>query len=281
MTRDARLTPARPDLAARFLEGVVDAPRYADGTVFQAAQGTAPVRRAPASDAPLDTELLFGEHFTAYEVKDGWAWGQSGQDGYVGYVPMEMLAPEAAAPTHMIRALRSFVFPAPDLKTPPLDALSTAAKLCVTEAEGRFLALAGGGYVFQDHVVALGTHEPDAVAVAETFLGVPYLWGGKSSFGLDCSGLVQIALERAGLDAPRDADQQEAALGTALDDGAPPRRGDLVFWKGHVGVMTDAEHFIHANATYMAVTVNVLERFAAQVAESTGPVTSIRRLDQP
>ncbi len=283
---DPRLTPARPDLAAKALEGEVQAARFVEGTPAQVQASVAPLRRAPRHDASLDTQLLFGEMVSVYEDKDGWSWVQAEQDGYVGYVPSDALTPERRPPSATVRTLRSFVFPKPDLKTPPLGALSLTARVSVTNGSGPFSAIARAntplwGYVFTDHLTVLDHPASDFVAEAERFLGVPYLWGGRESLGLDCSGLVQTALARAGMAAPRDADMQEKTVGVPLDiDPSNPeglRRGDLVFWKGHVGIMVDEARLLHANATYMAVTINDLTAFASQVADDAGPITSVRR----
>ncbi|MBY0448802.1 MAG: C40 family peptidase, partial [Hyphomonadaceae bacterium] len=245
---DKRTTPARPDLAARHLEGLVQAERFVEGVDYQCSAGVAPIRRAPAGDAMQEDQLLFGEVFTVYEERQGWGWGQSGRDQYVGYVAMEALSAPLLAPTHRIRALRTYCFSQPDLKSAPLFLLSMNAKVTAQEQRDRYIKIARAGWVFEGHLAALHEHAPDWVAEAERFLGAPYFWGGRESLGLDCSGLVQSALEAAGVLAPRDADMQEA-LGEALPLRLEElRRGDLVFWKGHVGIMLDGERLLHANA---------------------------------
>lgn len=276
---DKRTTPARPDLAARHLQGLVQAERFAEGVDYQCSAGVAPIRRAPAGDAMQEDQLLFGEVFTVYEEREGWGWGQSGRDQYVGYVEMEALSAPLLAPTHRIRALRTYCFSQPDLKSAPLFLLSMNAKVTAQEQRDRYVKIARAGWVFEGHLAALHEHAPDWVAEAERFLGAPYFWGGRESLGLDCSGLVQSALEAAGVLAPRDADMQEA-LGEALPlrlEGL--RRGDLVFWKGHVGIMLDGERLLHANAHHMATAVEPLAQAAARIAGTAGPIRSIRRLE--
>jgi len=276
---DKRTTPARPDLAARHLQGLVQAERFVEGVDYQCSAGVAPIRRAPAGDAMQEDQLLFGEVFTVYEEREGWGWGQSGRDQYVGYVAMEALSAPPLAPTHRIRALRTYCFSQPDLKSAPLFLLSMNAKVTVQEQRDRYVKIARAGWVFEGHLAALHEHAPDWVAEAERFLGAPYFWGGRESLGLDCSGLVQSALEAAGVLAPRDADMQEA-LGEALPlrlEGL--RRGDLVFWKGHVGIMLDGERLLHANAHHMATAVEPLAQAAARIARTAGPIRSIRRLE--
>jgi len=276
---DPRLTPARADLAAKRLEGAVTAERFVEGVAYQVSAGVAPIRRAPLGDAMQETQLLFGETFTVYEEKDGWGWGQSDVDGYVGYVAMEALSAPPLAPTHRVAALRTYVFSRADLKSAPLFLLSLNAKVSAEGREGRYVKIARAGWVAEQHLAPLDQPAADWVAVAERFLGAPYFWGGKESLGLDCSGLIQTAMHAAGLPCPRDADMQERALGEARPlDLEGLQRGDLIFWKGHVGVMLDAVRLLHANAFHMQTAIEPVAEAAARIAGSAGPITAIRRL---
>lgn len=284
MTHDPRLTPARPDLAASHLAGQVEAERFVDGVPRVVITSQAPLRRRREPDAPLDTEALFGEAVTVYEADDeGWSWAQL-EDGYVGYLPSEALAPPGPAPTHRVAALRTFAFPAASIKTPPVMTLSLGARAAVVRIEGLFAVLATGGFVYSAHLAAIDSVAADFVAVAEKFVGTPYLWGGKTSLGLDCSGLVQVALAACGIAAPRDSDMQEGALGTALPDPSDLstwRRGDLVFWKGHVAIVRDAATILHANAHHMMVAVEPTAAAVARIAAAGSAITSVRRLADP
>ena len=281
---DPRVTPARPDLAARFLEGRVTADRFVEGKPARVLDGVAPLRREPRPDARLDTEALMGERLTIFEEDaEGWAWVQLHRDGYVGWIPTHAyLKGEGVAPTHKVAALRTFLYPGPSIKLPPVEALSLNAALAVTGESGDFFTTAHGGHIFRQHLCPREQHEPDFVAVAERFVGVPYLWGGKTSLGLDCSALTQLALAAAGIAAPRDSDLQEKGLGqpVAFDEGlADLHRGDLVFWKGHVGIMTDPETLLHATAYSMTVMKEPLRAARDRIlAKSFGAITSIRRL---
>lgn len=277
---DPRRHAYREDLAAEALRGLLKAGRYVKGEPRQVSAPSLPLRREPRFDATLDTEALFGETVTVYDESEGWAWVQLARDGYVGYVPSEGLTERLAAPTHRIAALRTYVYPEPDGKAPPLSLLSLNALVASLRTDGKFLALAGGGHVFAGHAVPIGAVAPDFVAVAEAFLGAPYLWGGRTSVGLDCSGLVQLALEAAGHAAPRDADMQCEELGRAIDwrPGAKLRRGDLVFWEGHVGIMTSGTDFLHANAFHMAVEVEPFAEARRRIKAAGYGVTCVRRL---
>ncbi|MFG1304143.1 NlpC/P60 family protein [Xanthobacter autotrophicus] len=278
MTLDPRLTPARPDLASAALKGQVEAARYVEGDLRRVAVPVAPLRRRPASDAPLETQALFGETVRVFEDDpEGWSWVQLEADRYVGYLPTEALAAPGAAPTHTVRALRTFLFPGPDIKLPPREALVLGSKVAVREVRGGF-AVTPDGFLPIVHLAEPTEREGDFVAVAARFLGVPYLWGGRSSLGLDCSGLVQTALAAAGVAAPRDSDMQEAALGKALPLDAEPRRGDLLFWPGHVGIVEAADTLLHANAFHMAVAREPLAEALARIAAAGLALRSIRRL---
>jgi cell wall-associated NlpC family hydrolase len=258
---DRRLTPAREDLADERLRGIVPAARYVVPSRRRVVEPAAALRRAPARDAPLDTEALIGEAVRVYDDHEGWAWVQLEADGYVGYLSAEALGDIGpAAPTHRIAALGTFLYPAPDMKTPPLARLPLGGEVAILAGEGDYVRLAAGAFAgsfaFARHLAPLDAPERDWVAVAERLLGAPYLWGGKTPLGLDCSGLVQLALTQAGIAAPRDSDLQGRDLGAPIEsrpDLGGLERGDLVFWRGHVGIMVDPQRLLHANGHHMAV----------------------------
>lgn len=283
---DPRLSAIRPDLADERLRGRVTAERFATGRAARIVAPCAPVRRRPSPDAPLDTEALRGERATIFDERDGYAWVQLATDGYVGYAPCSVLAPDGAEPTHRVAALRSFVFPGPDIKLPPLAFLSLGAGITTSAgpAETGLVPIEGGGWMAAGHLRPVADREADAVAVAERFLGTPYLWGGKTSLGLDCSGLVQVAFAAAGLALPRDSDMQ-AATGSTLEltpDLSGLRRGDLVFWRGHVGLMQDEARLLHANGHHMTVVSEPLAEAERRIrASGNGPITGVRRLPGP
>jgi cell wall-associated NlpC family hydrolase len=273
---DPRVTPFRPDLAAASLRGDVEAARFVEGTLRRVVAASAPLRRQPAADAPLETEALHGEAATVFDDADGWSWAQLSRDAYVGYLPSAALAPWRQ-PTHRVASLRTHAYPGPSIKRPPVHAISLGAELRIERVEGDFAIDADGRHYFARHLTRIGDFEPDFVAVAERFLETPYLWGGRTSEGIDCSGLTQTALMAAGIAAPRDSDMLAELGAPVLTDAA--LRGDLVFWKGHVGVMRDADVLLHANGWHMKVVSEPLREAQARIAASGGgPITSIRRL---
>jgi cell wall-associated NlpC family hydrolase len=280
---DPRRHPYRSDLAAEALRGKVAAARYVKGEVRRVIHPATPLWVRPDAREGWATQALFGECLTVYEEKGGWAWVQLERDGYVGYVGASALAPQVWPPTHRVRAPGTFVYAAADAKAHPGPHLSMTSLLSVAETGAAFSRLAEGGFVPTRHIAVLGRFAPDFVAVAERFVGTPYVWGGKTRLGLDCSGLVQVAMHAAGLDCPRDSDMQMAELGRGIDiradlDGL--QRGDLVFWRGHVGIMTDAFMLLHANAHHMAVVAEPLRGAVDRIARSGPQIMAIRRLDR-
>ena len=275
---DPRINPFRPEIAASHLRGQVEAGRFVEGRRHQVIEPATALRRTPSHDARLDTEALLGELVMIYETTDeGWAWGQLEADGYVGWLSANALGAAGAAPTHKVVVSRAFAFAGPDIKLPPAAALPMGARLAVTRQNERFAVTALGWHVPDVYLAPVKVRQPDFVAVAERFVGVPYLWGGKTSLGLDCSGLVQISLQAAGISCPRDSDMQELALGK-LSSLASLRRGDLVFWKGHVAIAIDPETLIHANAHHMMVAIEPLADAIARIKAAGLEVTSIRRI---
>jgi cell wall-associated NlpC family hydrolase len=275
---DPRLHPFRPEIAADYLRGQVEAARFVRGKLHEVIEPFADLRRAPSHEARLDTQALMGERVTVYETtEEGWAWGQLDGDGYVGWLSANALAAPGPAPTHKVSALRTLAFPAPDIKMPPLAGLPLGARVAIVRQDARFAVTAAGWHIPFAHLAPVDAKASDFVAVTEKFLGTPYLWGGKTSLGLDCSGLMQVALQAAGIACPRDSDLQEQALGARLAF-SDLRRGDLIFWKGHVAIARDGDTLIHANAFHMAVAIEPMAEAIARIKAAGSEVTSVRRL---
>ena len=278
---DPRRHAYREDLAAETLRGRISASRYAAGEARQVVHSATPLRGRADPRASWTSEVLFGERVTVYEDKDGWAWVQVERDGYVGYLRAAALSTQVQTPTHRVRALGTLLYPAADVKAPPWLPLSMNSLLAVAEVGANFSRLADGSFVPSRHTAELTWRAPDFVAMAEQFAGTPYLWGGRSRLGIDCSGLVQVALQMAGLDCPRDSDMQQAELGRTVrvdEELTGLQRGDLVFWPGHVGIMTDAFLLLHANAHHMKTVVEPLKAVVGRNERAGAKLSAVKRL---
>ena len=281
MKGDPRITPAREDLAADYLRSVVKVASYAKGVPKQVRLPYAPLHKLPDTATGRLTEALMGEAAIVYEEKGGWSWCQLAADGYVGYMPSVALGEPGPEATHKVAALRTFIYRNADLKSPVMGAASLGVTVAATGDEGEFTAIDGGGWVFTGHLKPVDEVESDYLTTAIRFIGVPYLWGGNTSMGLDCSGLVQTSLRFAGiLNCPRDSDMQAAGLGEPVEpDARLAQRGDLVFFPGHVGLVIDDGVLLHANAWDMMVSPHPLRYVVAEIAKKNPtPITAIRRL---
>jgi cell wall-associated NlpC family hydrolase len=274
---DARTLLARADLADWRLEGQVRSARFAPAQQMRCAAPAAAIRKAPEDASEQQDQLLFGEGFDVLEDRDGWSWGQAPRDGYVGFVKSAVLAPRTDPPTHRVKALRTWGFSQPDLKSKPVGLYSMNALVRAGEAQSGFVHAGEAGFIHASHLASIGEFEADYVAAAARFVGAPYLWGGRDSLGLDCSGLVQQAFYACGRACPRDTDQQMEAF----DQPAPLSelsRGDLVFWRGHVGIMLDGLSLLHANAFHMAVAVESLATAVTRIkAAGSGELIALKR----
>jgi len=278
---DPRLNALRGDIVDARLASAAKGARLVEGETKEIAVPLLSLYREPRFDARLDTQGLMGERVRVFDVQEGWAWLQLEADGYVGYASADDLAVPQVENSHRIAVPSTFMFPAPDIKSQPVVTVTMGARVAVVGGDERFAHLANGRFIVARHLKPLGESEPDFVAVAEAYLNVPYLWGGKSVLGIDCSGLVQLSLAASGEASPRDSDMQEVQLGRALpkDDLSSLERGDLVFWEDHVGIMTDAHTLLHANGHFMQVAREPLLPAVERIARRHSPVTGIRRLD--
>lgn len=277
---DPRLNALRSDLADARLGAAAGDVRLVTGEPRVVAAPVLSLHREPRFDARIDTQGLLGERVRVFEAREGWAWLQLEKDGYVGYAAMDDLALPVSQPTHRVAVPSTFMFPAPDIKAQPPVTVTMNAEVAVLREDERFAHLANGRFIVARHLKPIDAFEQDFVTVAEAFLHVPYLWGGKSVLGLDCSGLVQLSLQAAGRVSPRDSDMQENGLGDALpiDDFEGLRRGDLIFWDGHVGIMADGRQLLHANGHFMQVTREPLADAVDRIAKRYGRITAIKRI---
>ncbi len=284
---DPRVNAFRPELADVRLRDKVAAEQFAHGILKQVVAASVPLRQIPSEDASLDSELLRGEIFRSFaDTEDGWCWGQNQTDSYVGFLPAGALGPLQPEATHRVAVLRTFIYPKPDLRRPAIGTLSLGARLALDQGEEetrgtRYRRIAdGGGWLFAADAEPIeAPPEADFVAVAERFLNTPFLWGGRTSLGLDCSALVQISLMAAGIAVPRDADMQAAAIGSPVEGGAEGalRRGDLIYWPAHVSILTAPDHVVHASGHHMRVVSEPLAGVLTRVSRVSGPPEAVRR----
>ena len=280
---DRRITPVRNDLAADWLRAKFKAERYAAGEPCTVIRDGAPLHFSPERSATMESQLIHGEVFQVYEQRDGWCWGQNLTDNYVGYVPAVDLAADLPAPDHQVAALHCHLYTEPDLKRPTAGIISMSARVKIIDIDGKFCRIASGYWLHSRHLVSLDYNTQDLIGTAVKFIGVPYLWGGRTAQGLDCSSLVQITMAMAGIPAPRDSDLQEAGLGTpvAMDnprDFSRIEEGDLVFFPGHVGLFVNDWRFLHASAFDMQVSLHGFSDVLDRANSDNAGVTSIRRV---
>ena len=261
--KDPRTTPMRAGIEIADLKS----------TMHSIDRGRASMRSTPSHDAVQDNEILFGETVAVFETKDGWSWCQASFDRYVGYIHDIALC-EPVSADHRVTALSTPLLSGPDIKRATRDMLPLNARVRILGRANGYARIEKGGFVFEGHLAPLDKLAPDWVATAERFIGTPYVWGGKTHAGMDCSGLVQSALAASDISAPRDTDMQQSELGIDCSN-SPRRRGDIVFWNGHVGIMLDAERLLHANSFHMQDEIEPLSQAIARIA---GKVTAIKRL---
>jgi len=241
----------------------------------------APLKIDPEAESETLTYVLYGEPLQVLAETGSWQLVVSVTDGYLGWIDQRSVSGKVTEPTHTVCVPLTHRYEAPDLKTNPVKTLPLGAYVTATgSAENGFLPLVDGSWVFIRHLRVIGNYDDDPVAVAECFAGVPYLWGGRSVLGIDCSGLIQVSLAACGRRVHRDSGTQLDSLGNFLKEGEHPQRGDLAFFPGHVGWMLDSEYILHANATHMAVTIDRLEDVISWVAAqtTTPPFLGFKRL---
>lgn len=274
MTLDPRITPANGRVASSDLRGVVDVPNYTEGELTQCGSAFGDIMGKP--EGRRTAQLVYGDLFNVLERRNGFAFGQAIHDGYCGYISEDVLD-RPHDPTHWVAVPSTHLYPDANMKLMNTGTLYLGSEVQVMETEGTWSRLSNGGFVPTMHLLPINTRMDDPVAVADLFFGAPYLWGGSTRHGLDCSGLVQMTFRACGLDCPRDSDMQEAEIGTEVDP-KQTKRGDLLFWKGHVAIVTKPGMLIHANAYHMAVSYELIDEAASRIkAAGDGPITSAKR----
>jgi cell wall-associated NlpC family hydrolase len=267
---DRRLTPANGRVAAMHLAGQVDAERYLEGWPMRIIAEVTDLCASP--NGARDRQLLMGAQVTVFEDRDGWAFLQA-VDGYVGYVQASDLT-DPLRPTHFVGTIATHAYAQEDFKSANTHSLPFSARVTVTDERRKFFET-NIGFIPKSHLREMGRPFSDPATVAQLHFGVPYLWGGNSSRGIDCSGLITAALAACEISCPGDSDMQCNRLGTSFE--GPNQRGDLVFWDGHVGMMVDEDTLIHANAHHMATAYEPVERAILRIAAQDGGTVLARK----
>jgi hypothetical protein len=284
---DPRLNAFRPELADARLRGRVESQVFAEGSLMRVLANAAPLKRSPDMEAPLDSEVVRGEVVRVFgDTSDGWSFGQCQADSYVGFIPTQVLGGLEPQPTHRVTALCTFLSPAADLKLPPRGPLVIGSQIAVegeTRTRGTLYRLlyGGEGAVVDVDVEPIDTPLPtDFVEMAERFVNTPYLWGGRTSLGVDCSGFVQLSLALTGRSAPRDTDLQAKMLGRPVDGGVDGQleRGDIAIWPGHALIVRDRDSVIHSSGQHMRVLIEPMRDALARLRAAVGAPIGVRRL---
>ena len=277
---DKAINAYRADIAAQKLYGKVQSEKFVESVLYQIKTPIAQLRNAPNPMAEHATQALLGELIDVYEIKDGFAWGQLKRDDYVGYIAISDISQEIQTPTHKVCAMRTNAYDGAKVQAQIIHNLPFGALVLPTDRrENGFVWCEGIGFVFENHICPIESAFEDPVALAEQMLGTPYVWGGNSPLGIDCSGLVQTCYGACGIELPRDARLQEAR-GQNLeinDDLSGLRRGDLVFWRGHVAIMMDEANIIHATSFTMMVSIEPLKVARTRIDKLGIPIRSIKR----
>ena len=271
---DSRLVPANETVGWKGAEPKCNAPNLVEGSVMTVKDSCATIFSSP--DGSRMRQLVYGSRFRVLEEKNNFSFGFSELDGYVGYIRSSSLLKEDENCTHWVSALGSHIYSKPDIKDSYFRSLSFGSRLAIESITGDFYEIVDGGYVPKAHLKKLGKFYSDPTNVAKKFLGVPYLWGGNSCWGIDCSGLVQAALVSCSINCPGDSDQQEKVF-SPVKDRSSFTKNDLMFWKGHVAIIINSSSLIHANANSMSVAIEPILKVIERIKSNTGSDFSLYR----
>ena len=276
MKFDSRIIPIKHDLASTEYKGLINNKKFSNGKNYFVKSNTAPLYHKKNSNE-LISQLLYGEIFRVFEISGKFAWGQSLRDNYVGYTTIKSLSSKKVKATHKIKSLRAFIYREPEIKKIPITYLSLNSLVRVKSKKGKFLFLENLGWVFSEDIAPINNFKFNVVDLAKQYLNTPYLWGGRDSIGIDCSGLVQNIYQMVGINMPRDTDLQELFVTNKVSSESKIKAADLIFWKGHVAIAIDNKNIIHANAYHMKTSIETLKKAKTRISKQYGKIISVNR----
>ena len=276
MIFDTRITPIRRDLASTAYKAIVKRKKYVTAKLATVKSAFTPLYSNKGSK--LSTQLLYGEECDVFETKNGWSWIQSRRDNYVGYTPTINLTRKIYKPNSKVISLRTVIYTKPDIKSVTKGYLSFNSLVEVIKIKGKYSLIKNLGWCPSLDLVKIKSSKFNHIDLSKQYLDTPYLWGGRDSMGIDCSGLVQNLHQINNRPFPRDTDMQEMFVTNEVKYEKDLKAGDLVFWKGHVAMMIDNSNIIHANAFHMKTAIEPLSTAKKRILKSNGKIKKLGRL---
>ena len=276
MRFDRRITAIRKDIASDYFKGLIKRKKFVEGVKHTVISNYSPLHSSKSST--ISSQLLFGEQVYVFDQSNGWSWVQGMRDGYVGYTPSKNLKKQRIKSSHKVSSLRTFVYSSSNIKSDVITYLSLNSLVLISDRRNNFVKIKNLGWCFKNDFEKISKSNFNIVELSKKYLGTPYLWGGRDSMGIDCSGLVLNIMQMNCINFPRDTDLQESFVTKSIKYEKNLRAGDLVFWKGHVAMMVDKKNIIHANAFHMITNIEPLQTVKKRILKENGKVVKYGRI---